>query len=121
MSRLRTGLPHPVALCSYRFPSYHRNSWREFLEKSDLNMPSLLDARSQPRRAAGRCVQEFQAMTPSGRSIQLERLFQQSGWQSTSAEVLDFSALPKLNLSMPVSTVGIQPASSRMCGYHCRV
>ena len=47
MNRLRAALPHiPVALCSYRFPSYHPQiPWKVFLERCDLNMPQVLLAR----------------------------------------------------------------------------
>ena len=43
MTELRQGLPnHPIALCSYRFPTYHRElPWAAFLEKCDFNMPQV--------------------------------------------------------------------------------
>ncbi len=43
MTALRAGLPNtPIALSSYRFPSYHKDfPWAAFLEKCDLNMPQV--------------------------------------------------------------------------------
>ena len=43
MADLRQGLPnHPIALSSYRFPTYHRElPWSAFLEKCDFNMPQV--------------------------------------------------------------------------------
>jgi len=103
MSRLRHGLPKtPVALCSYRFPSYHPQlPWREFLEKSDLNMPQVywMHAHNAGEQLA-RCVQEFQAMTPTRPIHPVGSAFQQSGWQSSSAEVLDFLDTAK-DLNLP--------------------
>jgi hypothetical protein len=93
MSRLRAGLPQtPIALCSYRFPSYHPQlPWREFLEKSDLNMPQVYWMQSHNAgEQLDRCVREFQAMTPSRPVHPVGAAFQQFGWQATSPEVLDF-------------------------------
>jgi hypothetical protein len=43
MTSLRNGLgPLPVALSSYRFPSFHKDfPWAAFLEQCDLNMPQV--------------------------------------------------------------------------------
>ncbi len=43
MAALRDALPSlPIALCSFRFPSYQPNfPWQAFLEKCDLNMPMV--------------------------------------------------------------------------------
>jgi hypothetical protein len=93
MSRLRAGLPHtPIALCSYRFPSYHPQlPWREFLEKSDLNMPQVYWLKSHnSSEQLDRCVQEFRAMTPSRPVHPVGAAFQEDGWQSTPAEVQEF-------------------------------
>jgi hypothetical protein len=103
MSRLRYGLPDtPVALCSYRFPSYHPQlPWREFLEKCDLNMPQVYWMQAHnPGEQLNRSVGEFQALVPFRPLHPVGAAFQQSGWQSTSNEVRDFLDTAKgLNLS----------------------
>ena len=51
MNRMRSALPDlPMALSSYRFPSYHAQlPWRVFLEKVDYNMPQVYwEQKSQP-------------------------------------------------------------------------
>jgi hypothetical protein len=62
MNVLRTGLPTlPVALSSYRYPSYHTEfPWRQFLEKCDLNMPQVYWEQAHNSEAQlARSVQEF--------------------------------------------------------------
>lgn len=103
MGRLRFGLPDTrVALCSYRYPSYHPQlPWREFLEKCDLNMPQVywMFAHNAGEQL-GRCVREFQSLTPFRPIHPVGSAYQQSGWQSSSSEVLDFLDTAKsLNLN----------------------
>ena len=62
MNTLRAGLPTlPVALSSYRYPSYHTEfPWRQFLEKCDLNMPQVYWEQAHNAEAQlARSVQEF--------------------------------------------------------------
>jgi hypothetical protein len=103
MDRLRAGLPDIfVALCSYRFPSYHPQlPWREFLEKCDVNMPQVywLHAHNADEQLT-RCVNEFQAMAPFRPIIPVGAAYREFGWQPTSSEVLDFlQTAQSLNLS----------------------
>lgn len=93
LSTLRTGLPNfPVALCSYRWPSYHPQfPWKTFLEKCDLNMPMVYwmgahNAGAQLKR----CVQEFQTMTPIRPIIPVGPAFSEAGWTPTVADEVDF-------------------------------
>lgn len=102
MARLREGLPDkPVALSSYRYPSYHRQlPWKEFLEGCDFNMPQVYwmfseKAGEQLRRS----VREFQSITPSRPIIPTGAAFKEHGWKSQAAEVVDFlQTAKKLNL-----------------------
>lgn len=102
MERLREGLPNtPIALCSYRYPSYHPQlPWSEFLESCDLNMPQVYwmlahDARDQLHRS----VNEFYRMPPYRPVVPVGAAFREHGWQPTPAEVQDFlSAARSLNL-----------------------
>ena len=103
MDQLRIGLPDtPVALCSYRYPSYHPQlPWREFLEKCDVNMPQVywLHAHNAGEQLT-RCVNEFRAMVPFRPIIPVGAAYKEFGWQPTSNEVLDFlQTAQSLNLS----------------------
>ncbi len=103
MAQLRTGLPNlPVALSSYRFPSYHPQlPWKEFLDKCDINMPQVywMQAHNAGDQLT-RCVREFQAMTPYRPVIPTGAAFREGGWQPTVSEVMDFlQTAQSLNLS----------------------
>ncbi len=67
MDRVRKGLPNlPMALSSYRFPSYHPQlPWKEFLDKVDYNMPQVYwEKAHNPEPQLQRTVKEFEAKTP---------------------------------------------------------
>ena len=62
MTELRQALPnHPIALSSYRFPTYHRElPWAAFLEKCDFNMPQVYwEQAHNPGAQLERSVGEF--------------------------------------------------------------
>ena len=62
MTELRQALPnHPIALSSYRFPTYHRElPWAAFLEKCDFNMPQVYwEQAHSPGAQLERSVGEF--------------------------------------------------------------
>jgi hypothetical protein len=62
MTELRQSLPnHPIALSSYRFPTYHRElPWAAFLEKCDFNMPQVYwEQAHNPGSQLERSVGEF--------------------------------------------------------------
>lgn len=102
MTTLRAGLPSfPVALCSYRWPSYHPQfPWKIFLDQCDLNMPMVYwmgahNAGAQLRR----CVQEFQALSPVRPIIPVGPAFIEAGWSPTVADEQDFfNTIMALNL-----------------------
>lgn len=103
MGRLRESLPNkPIALCSYRYPSYHPQlPWREFLESCDINMPQVYwmmahDAGSQLSRS----VNEFYTMPPYRPIIPVGAAFREHGWQPSPSEVLDFLATAR-SLNLP--------------------
>lgn len=103
MSTLRNGLPDtPVALSSYRYPSYHPQlPWREFLEKCDYNMPQVYWMfATNPDAQLARCVREFQNLAPFRPIIPTGAAFTEHGWQPSPAEVKRFlDAARQLNLS----------------------
>jgi hypothetical protein len=103
MERLRAGLPNlPIALCSYRYPSYHPLlPWKIFLEKCDLNMPQMywLNAHN-PGEQLTRSVREFQAMTPYRPIIPVGSAFKSGSWAPTPAEIQEFlKTAQNLNLT----------------------
>lgn len=103
MDRLRAAFPNlPLALSSYRFPSYHPQiPWGIFLERCDLNMPQVYWVQAHnPAEQLERCVREFQAMTPYRPIVPTGSAYKSGGWQATPDEVNAFldKAL-QLNLS----------------------
>ena len=102
MSQLRAGLPDfPIALTSYRFPSYHPQlPWREFLEKCDFNMPQVYwEFNNNPAVQLTRCVREFQDMTPFRPILPIGPAYRRGSWAPTPEEVTAFLETTKqLNL-----------------------
>jgi ketosteroid isomerase-like protein len=93
MSKLRAGLPStPVALCSFRWPTYHPQfPWTNFLNKCDYNMPQVYwmgatDAGAQLARS----LKEFKNITPFRPLVPTGPAFSESGWYPTVSEVLQF-------------------------------
>jgi len=93
MTALRKGLPStPVALSSYRFPSYHTAfPWKNFLNKCDYNMPQVYwmsahDAAAQLLRS----YTEFKAITPYRPLIPTGPAFTENSWTPTADELVAF-------------------------------
>ncbi len=102
MNHLRMAIPDiPLALSSYRYPSYHPEfPWREFLESVDINMPQVywMQARN-PIDQLNRCVREFQFMSPFRPIVPTGAAFKEYGWTSNAEEVIEFmKAAQHLNL-----------------------
>jgi hypothetical protein len=103
MDRLRTSYPRlPVALCSYRFPSYHPQvPWEAFLARCDYNMPQVYWQLSHnPADQLSRCVNEFQNITPFRPIIPVGSAYKTGSWAASPEEVVTFlQAAQSLNLS----------------------
>ena len=103
MTLLRQALPgFPIALSSYRFPTYHPAlPWEEFLEKCDYNMPQVYWVEAHnPGEQLIRCVSEFQAINPFRPIIPTGSAYLQGSWQPTSEEIIEFlNTARNLNLS----------------------
>jgi len=104
MSILRNNLGStPIALSSYRYPSYHRNlPWTNFLDRCDYNMPQVYWVQSHNNAGAQlqRCVNEFKNIRPFRPIIPTGPTFKESGWIPTNDEVIEFMEVAKqLNLS----------------------
>lgn len=103
MSELRKGIPStPVALCSFRWPSYHRTfPWSAFLEKCDLNMPQVYWMHAHnPAYDLNRCISEFKTIKPWRPIVPTGPAFGQDGWAPTAPDVKTFLETARsLNLS----------------------
>ncbi|MCD4803175.1 MAG: nuclear transport factor 2 family protein [Anaerolineales bacterium] len=103
MSQLRAEINDiPVALSSYRYPSYHPQlPWDEFLKKCDLNMPQVYWMQAHnPGAQLKRSVAEFQNLTYSPPIFPTGAAFTEWGWTPTASEVKEFmKKAQSLNLS----------------------
>ena len=103
MDLLRQALPvFPIALSSYRFPTYHPTlPWEEFLEKCDYNMPQVYwEQAHNPAEQLIRSVNEFLAITPFRPIIPTGSAYMRGDWQPSSAEIIEFlDTARNLNLS----------------------
>ncbi|NPA26003.1 MAG: nuclear transport factor 2 family protein [Chloroflexi bacterium] len=93
MTTLRQGLPNvPLALSSYRFPSYHpRFPWREFLERVDLNMPQVYWVQAHnPGAQLRRSLAEFKSLSPWRPYLPTGSAYPAFGWQPTAEEIYEF-------------------------------
>ncbi len=103
MAQLRNTLPDfPIALSSYRFPSYHPDlPWREFLEKCDLNMPQVYWMKAiNAGEQLTRCVRQFQGMAPYRPIVPTGAAFREKNWQPAPGEIIEFlKTAQSLNLS----------------------
>jgi hypothetical protein len=93
MAELRNGLPDlPIALSSYRFPSYHSQfPWKEFLEHCNLNMPQVYWVGSHNAGSQlTRCVREFSQISPFRPIIPTGVACLEGAWAPTDSDITDF-------------------------------
>jgi ketosteroid isomerase-like protein len=103
MDRLRAAYPNlPVALSSYRFPSYHPLvPWKEFLDRCTYVMPQVYWVLAHnPADQLVRCVQEFQSITPYRPIIPTGSAYKSGQWRSTPEDINSFlKTAESLNLT----------------------
>lgn len=103
MTELRKGLPNkPVALSSYRFPSYHPQfPWNAFLEKCDYNMPQVYwEQAHNPAAQLDRCVRELSNLTYIRPVMPTGPVYRTPTWSPTPEDIQEFLVKAKaLNLS----------------------
>ena len=104
MNILRSNLGSmPIALSSYRYPSYHADlPWENFLDRCDYNMPQIYWIKSHNNAGAQlqRSVNEFKNMRPFRPIIPTGPTFKEHGWIPYEHEVVEFMDTAKsLNLS----------------------
>lgn len=94
MNELRRRLPDsfPIALSSFRFPTYHPQlPWKAFLEYCNYNMPQVYwEKAHNPARQLERCVRELLAIHPSRPVIPTGPTYKHNGWAPTSTDMLEF-------------------------------
>jgi len=103
MNRLRSAYPKlPVALCSYRFPSYHPQiPWANFLQSCDLNMPQVYwQSNHNPADQLVRTINDFQTITPFRPIVPVGSAYMSGDWAATTDDVIHFmQTAQSLNLS----------------------
>jgi len=93
MTELRKGLPNkPVALSSYRFPSYHPQfPWNAFLEKCDYNMPKVYwEQAHNPGAQLERSVRELNNLTYVRPIMPTGSMYRTSTWSPTTRDIQEF-------------------------------
>ena len=104
MNILRSNLGSmPIALSSYRYPSYHIHfPWENFLERCDYNMPQIywIQSHNKAGDQLMRSVNEFKTIRPFRPIIPTGPTFKQDGWVPTQDDVVEFMNVAKqLNLT----------------------
>jgi hypothetical protein len=92
----------PIALCSFRFPSYHMEfPWGDFLNKSDFNMPQVYWEQAHNAGAQlTRSYREFQAISPYRPYLATGPTYSNKGWSPTTTDIQDFLSTAK-SLQIP--------------------
>ena len=93
MQTLRRGIPNtPVALSTYRYPSYHPQfPYDEFLEYSDYNMPQVYWLRSHnPDYQLTKSVREFESRKFVRPIMPTGAAFGEHGWKPSLEEIHKF-------------------------------
>lgn len=93
MNELRRRLPEtPVALSSFRFPTYHPQiPWKAFLEQCDYNMPQVYwEQAHNPAAQLRRCLDEFSALSPNRPVIPTGSAYGVGNWAPKPMEMTEF-------------------------------
>ena len=82
----------PVALSSFRFPSYHKEfPWTDFLQKSDVRMPQVYWEQSHNAgKQLSRSFLEYQSFLPSRPFIPTGSAYSNGGWSPTVTDITEF-------------------------------
>ncbi|MEW5873295.1 MAG: nuclear transport factor 2 family protein [Chloroflexota bacterium] len=103
LTRLRQVLgSFPIALSSYRFPTYHPQfPFEAFLEQVDTNMPQMYWVGAHnPAEQLQRCLSEYENLTPFRPIMPTGSAYLQGDWQPTPADIQEFlNAARALNMT----------------------
>lgn len=99
MNILRTHLGKmPIALSSYRYPSYHPNlPWTNFLDRCDYMMPQVYWMKSHNNAGLQlkKSFNEFKNIRPYRPMIATGPTFKEHGWMPTKEEVIEFMTVAR--------------------------
>lgn len=102
LGRLRRGLGQfPIALSSYRFPTFHPQfPFEVFLEQVDYNLPQMYWVEAHnPAEQLQRCLREFEGLAPFRPLMPTGPAYLQGDWRPTVIEIQEFlNAARALNL-----------------------
>jgi ketosteroid isomerase-like protein len=92
MESLRSRLNIPIALSSFRYPTYHREfPWSEFLSFCDINMPQVYWLKAtNPAEQLDRSIAEFETIYPVLPIIPTGAAYAEFDWSARPAEVKAF-------------------------------
>lgn len=93
MKELRAAFPNlPIALSSYRFPSYHPQfPFSDFLTYCDLNMPQVYwQGAHNPATQLSKTVREFRNLSPNRPIIPTGSAYGAGSWVPTEEDVHEF-------------------------------
>jgi hypothetical protein len=79
----------PVALSSFRYPSYHPElPWTEFLSGCEYNMPQVYWVQANnPAHQLDRCIQQFRDIYPVLPIIPTGAAYEEYGWRPKPSEL----------------------------------
>lgn len=103
MSQLKSAITDiPIALSSYRYPSYHPQlPWDEFLKKCDINMPQVYWMHANnPGAQLKKSIAEFKNMKYTPPIFPTGAAFSEWGWKPLVTEVTAFMQKAK-DLKLP--------------------
>ncbi len=94
MDSLASRVDVPLALSSFRYPTYHATfPWTEFLSRCDLNMPQVYWVQAtNPAQQLDRSVAQFQNVYPVRPIVPTGAAYAEYGWRPTAAQVREFLA-----------------------------
>ena len=102
MDQLTNAITHiPIALSSYRYPSYHPTlPWNQFLKKCDLNMPQIYwKFAHNPGAQLKKSIAEYKNLKYTPPIFPTGAAYTSDGWMPTLDEVTEFMEETKaLNL-----------------------
>ena len=93
MQEVRKNLPNtPIAISTYRYPSYHRPfPFETFLQYSDINMPQVYWVQSNnPGAQLLKSMREYQNISPWRPYFPTGAAYGEHGWRATPEQVTAF-------------------------------
>lgn len=92
LDELKKDCAVPIALSSYRWPSYHPEfPWDAFMKRVDIAMPQVYwQEAHNPTAQLAKCVDEYRKRWPNVPIIPTGSAYHERGWQPTETELQAF-------------------------------